>query len=315
MTFTLSFPTPRRKLRILTGMMKMASRLTLEAHCNHGLVMWSGGVGRGKTSCAEWMVDELNTQYDPQNPESFRLKHYEIGGIQKWKGRADKVALRSMYHAIVGPMDEGVYRTFPAEAIAEMIVYHMRSIGYQIVFVDEAGRLCLEALDALVLVSNTAGIMGWPLTIVIIGMDDLPIKITLNKRIYSRVYQKVCFQPYSMNETWDLLAALEPHFDNLRRDNKQAKQAKEQVALIHELCGGNPREITSFISRFAGIRREHTDMDIMVAIRSAHQQPTREENRIREDMGLTGVKKYKGRDAGKKGKKKGKTEKNEDKHK
>ena len=175
-------------------MMKFASKLTLEAHYNCGLVMWSGGVGRGKTWCAEWMVEELNAKYDPQNPDTFRLHHYEVGKIAKWSGREEKIALRSLYHATIGPMDEGVYRTFPLEAIAEMIVHGLRRMGYQIIFVDEAGRLSIGALDALVLVSNTAGIMGWPLTFVIIGMDDLPIKITSIERIYSRVHQKVCFR-------------------------------------------------------------------------------------------------------------------------
>jgi hypothetical protein len=230
------------------------------------------------------MVDELNAQYDPQNPESFRLLHYEVGTIAKWSGREDKTALRSLYHKIIGPMDEGVYRRFPLEAIAEMIVHGLKTTGCQIIFVDEAGRLSLGALDALVLVSNTAGLMGWPLTIVIIGMDDLPFKITLNPRIYSRVCQKICFEPYKLKETWDLLAVLDPHFARLNREDRKAK---EQVELVHELCGGNAREITSLVSRFAGMLREHPDVDPLIAIRGAHQQPTREERRIREDMGLT----------------------------
>ena len=284
MSSPLSFPVPRKKVRILTGMMKYASKLTLEAHYNGGLVMWSSGVGRGKTWCAEWMVEELNAQYDPLNPDAFRLKHYEIGRIAKWAGREEKIALRSLYHATIGPMDEGVYRTFPLESIAEIIVHGLRRIGYQMIFVDEAGRLSLNALDALVLVSDTAGIMKWPLTFVIIGMDDLPVKIKLNERIYSRVHQKVCFEPYKPHETWDLLAALDPYFAKLDR---KKSEFKEQVALVHELTGGNPRAITSFVGRFIGMRQGHPDTDPLVLIRSAHMQPSREETRMKEDMGLS----------------------------
>lgn len=284
MSYILSFPSAKQKVRILTSMMKYASMLTLKAHCNGGLVLWSGGVGRGKTWCAEWMVEELNAQYDSQNPDSFRLIHYEAGKIAKWSGREEKIALRSLYHKVIGPMDEGVYRTFPLEAIADMIVHGMRTMAYQIIFVDEAGRLSLNALDALVLVSNTAQSAGWPLTIVLIGMDDLPIKITLNRRIYSRICQKICFMPYTLTETWDLLAALEPHFASLDRNNYRHR---EQVELVHMLSGGNAREITSLVSRFAGMLRCHPDVDPMVVIRGAHEQPTRDERRIREDMGLT----------------------------
>lgn len=284
MSYPLNFPLPLKKVRILTGMMKYASKLTLEAHYNNGLIMWSGGVGRGKTWCAEWMVDELNAQYDSLKPDTFRLKHYEVGRIAKWSGREEKIALRSLYHASIGPMDEGVYRTFPLEAIAEIIVHGLRRMGYQIIFVDEAGRLSLGALDGLVLVSDTAGIMKWPLTIVIIGMDDLPVKIKLNERINSRVHQKVCFEPYKLHETWDLLAALDPYFAGL--DRKKLED-KDQVALVHELTGGNPRDITSFVGRFIGMRQGHPNIDPMVLIRSAHIQPSREEMRMREDMGFT----------------------------
>jgi hypothetical protein len=298
MSYSLNFPAPRKKVRILTGMMKYASKLTLEAHYNYGLVMWSGGVGRGKTWCAEWMVEELNAQYDPLNPDTFRLKHYEVGKIRKWSGREEKIALRSLYHATIGPMDEGIYRTFPLEAIAEIIVHGLRRMGYQIIFVDEAGRLSLDALDGLVLVSDTAAIMRWPLTIVVVGMDDLPIKIKLNERISSRVHQKVCFKPYELHETWDLLAALDHYFAGL---NRNKSKDKEQVALVHELMGGNPREITSFVGRFIGMYQTHPNVDPMVIIRSAHMQPSREEMRMCEDMGFSHRKTPRGKRSNKRG--------------
>jgi hypothetical protein len=308
MSSPLGFPAPRKKVRILTGMMKYASKLTLEAHYNGGLVMWSGGVGRGKTWCAEWMVEELNAQYDPQNPDTFRLKHYEVGGVRKWSGREEKIALRSLYHATIGPMDEGVYRTFPLEAVAEIVVHGLRRMGYQIIFVDEAGRLSVDALDGFVLVSDTAGNMKWPLTIVLIGMDDLPVKIKLNERINSRVHQKICFEPYKLHETWDLLAALDHYFAGL--DRKKSKD-KEQVALIHELTGGNPRAITSFVGRFIGMRQGHPNIDPLVIIRSAHMQPTREEMRMREDMGFSSKKPPQKKDSKKRGSEKSTTDNDE----
>jgi hypothetical protein len=140
-------------------MMKYAAKLTLDAHCNGGLVIWSGGPGRGKTKCAEWMQEELNRQYTPDNPSAFRVKHYEVGKVQPWRGREDKVMLRSLYHATIGHMDEGLFRTYPSEALAEFLVHSLQRAKYQIVFVDEAGRLSLSAIDTIVLVSDTAGLM------------------------------------------------------------------------------------------------------------------------------------------------------------
>lgn len=282
MSATLSFPAPKSEALVVTGMMKYAAKLTLDAHCNGGFVVWSGGVGRGKSVCARWMADELNSQYDPQNPSAFRVKHYEVGKIPPWSGVEEKIAIRSLWHATIGSMDEGMYRKFPVEALAELLVHSWMRICLQLVFVDEAGRLSLNAIDGLVLVSDTAANMKWPLTMGLIGMDDLPVKVGRNDRVKRRVYQWCYFKPYKLNETWDLLAALHTYFAALDRKNSSHR---EQVKLIHELTGGIPGYIAPFVSRFAGMLRDHPEIDPMVNIRAAHYQPSREEERIREEMG------------------------------
>jgi hypothetical protein len=284
MSSALSFPAPKTEALVITGMMKYAAKLTLDAHCNCGFVVWSGGVGRGKSVCARWMAEELNSQYDPQNPNAFRVKHYEVGKVPPWSGVEEKIAIRSLWHATIGSMDEGIYRKYPVEALAELLVHSWRRICLQLVFVDEAGRLSLNAIDGLVLVSDTAANMGWPLTMGLIGMDDLPVKVGRNDRIRRRVYQWCYFQPYKLNETWDLLVALHSYFAGLDRKNSAHK---EQVKLIHELYGGIPGYIASFVSRFAGTLRDHPEIDPMVNIRTAHYQPLREEERIKQEMGLT----------------------------
>jgi hypothetical protein len=271
-------------------MMKYAAKLTLDAHCNGGFVVWSGGVGRGKSVCARWMAEELNSQYDPQNPNAFRVKHYEVGKVPPWSGVEEKIAIRSLWHATIGSMDEGIYRKYPIEALAELLVHSWRRICLQLVLVDEAGRLSLNAIDGLVLVSDTAANMGWPLTMGLIGMDDLPVKVGRNDRIRRRVYQWCYFQPYKLNETWDLLVVLHPYFAGLDRKNSSHK---EQVKLIHEITGGIANDIASFVSRFAGMLRDHPEIDPMVNIRAAHYQPSREEERIKQEMGLAPKRKRK----------------------
>jgi general secretion pathway protein A len=284
MSTILSFPPPNKEVVVVTGMMKYAAKLTLDTHCNGGFVAWSGGVGRGKTVCARWMAEELNNQYDPHNSSAFRVRHYEVGKVPPWAGCEEKIAIRSLWHATIGSMDEGVYRKFPVEAQAELLVHSWQRMNLQLVFVDEAGRLSLDAIDGLVLVSDTAGNMKWPLTIVLIGMDDLPVKVGRNERIKRRIHQWCYFQPYKLDETWDLLAALHPYFAALDR-KKMAD--REQVELIHDLTGGIPGYITPFVSRFAGMLRDHPHIDPIINIRAAHYQPSREEERIKQEMGLT----------------------------
>jgi hypothetical protein len=284
MSTTLSFPSPKTESILVTGMMKYAAKLMLDAHCNGGFVVWSGGVGRGKTICGRWLAEELNGQYDPLNKSAFRVKHYEIGKVPQWSGCEEKIAIRSLWHATIGSMDEGIYRKYPIEALAELLIHSWMRICLQLVLVDEAGRLSLNALDGLVLVSDTAANMKWPLTIGLIGMDDLPVKIGRNDRIKRRVYQWCYFKPYKLEETWDLLAILHSYFAGL--DRKKSTH-KEQVELIHELTGGIPGYITPFVSRFAGMLRDEPKMDPMVNIRAAHYQPSREEERIKQEMGFS----------------------------
>jgi type II secretory pathway predicted ATPase ExeA len=271
-------------------MMKYAAKLTLDAHCNGGFVVWSGGVGRGKTICARWLVEELNSQYDPQNPSAFRVKHYEIGKVLPWSGCEEKIAIRSLWHATIGSMDEGIYRKYPVEALAELLIHSWMRISLQLVLVDEAGRLSLNAIDGLALASDTAANMKWPLTFGLIGMDDLPVKMGRNDRIKRRVYQWCYFKPYKLDETWNLLAAIHPYFTGLDR---KISAHKEQVKLIHELTGGIPGYITPFVSRFAGMLRDHPEMDPMINIWAAHYQPSREEERIKQDMGMLPKRKQK----------------------
>jgi len=284
MSQTLRFPTIKQEVIVVTGMMKYASKITLDAHCNCGFVVWSGGVGRGKTMCARWITEELNRQYDPQDMGAFRLRHYEVGKVPPWAGREEKIAIRSLWHATIGSMDEGMYRKYPVEAQAELLVHSWKRMNLQFVFVDEAGRLSLNAIDGLVLVSDTAGNMKWPLTFVLIGMDDLPVKVGMNERIKRRIHQWCYFQPYKLNETWDLLAALHIYFAGL--DRKKSAD-KEQVELIHQLTGGIPGFIAPFVSRFDSMLRDHPAINPIINIRAAHFQPSREEERIKQEMGLT----------------------------
>lgn len=246
MSFEVRFPGRRDEPLAETPMMWEMANRTLAVHPGSPLVVWTGRHRLGKTTTAKWLTQKINEAFDRDDPDAFRAVHYEVGEIPQWGGHGQKKAIRSLYHQLIGPLDEGVYRTTPPEALAEQLVFGTRKKHVGMVFVDEAGLLSLDAIRGMTLVRDVAENMGHILSLVFIGMDDLPSKMRRNKQVSGRVHEWCYFVPYSVDETWDLLAALHPHF---RGKDREDSDARAQVEFIHETIGGVPGEIVPFLRK------------------------------------------------------------------
>lgn len=243
---SINFPKIRKKKIILTKKMKRMINRTLRVHLGSALVVWSGVSRLGKTTTAAEMVRQLDAQYDPENPDAFRCVHYEVGEIPHWSGQEQKRGIRSLYHACIGRLDEGLYRTLPTEDLAKMLVYGLRRKNIRMVFVDEAGTLSIDAIRGMVLVRDVAEIEGWTLSLVFIGMDDLPTKMCAVPQIEKRIHEWCYFEEYSVKELFEILKELHPHFAVLDLNNPEHL---EQVEFIHQKFGGVPGEIIPFLTR------------------------------------------------------------------
>jgi DNA transposition AAA+ family ATPase len=204
--FRITFPTKRTFPIIETMMMRLIIERTLSVHILGALVIWYGISRIGKTTTAQLMVDKLAEAYDPDDPNAFRAVHYEVGKIEEYTGNETKRGIKSLYNAVIGtPLDEAVYIRDPPEVLAARLVHGAKLRNIQMVFVDEAGLLSLEAIRGMVLVRDVAENMGWTLTIVFIGMDDLPIKVTRKPQIVNRIHEWCFFKEYDFDDTWKLL--------------------------------------------------------------------------------------------------------------
>ena len=101
---------------VVTGQMKRAARRLLAIH--RGLGVLHGRSRLGKSTTAKWITNEVNKQFDPDEPGSFRAHHYECGEIRPYSGQEQKQGIRSLYHSTIGRLDEGQYRQLPAEDLA-----------------------------------------------------------------------------------------------------------------------------------------------------------------------------------------------------
>jgi AAA domain len=279
MSSIFEYPELVKPVVVETGMMKAAIRRMLAVHHLGGLCVWSGRAGMGKTTTAEYMVQLTEEAYDSDNPRAFRAMHY-IAGSKKITMSEAKHGIRSLYYGVGCSLDEGVYRTHLPEELAADLVHFLKKMNIQIVFVDEAGCLSLDAIRGIVLVSDTARLMGLTLTIVLIGMDNLPAKVTRIPQIDRRIHEWCYFKPCTLEETYKFLAALHPYFAGL---NPIDASHKEQISYIHEACKGMPGSLVPFVSRFGSMFGEVLDEDPMVHIQAALIQPLFDKKRCEDD--------------------------------
>ena len=265
---------------VTTGQMHRAARRLLAIH--RGLGVLHGRARLGKTETSIWIAGEVNKQFNPDESGSFRALHYECGEIRGHAGMASeqKQGIRSLYHAAIGRLDEGQYRQLPAEDLARQLVYGLRRKHLQLIFVDEAGSLSLDAIRGMVLVSDVAHLLDWTLNIIFVGMDDLPTKLIALPQIEHRIHEWIYYEPYTLDETWTLLAALHPHFKNLDKANESARQ---QVEFIHETYGGIPGEMVPFLRRLNSRLDAHHHTVDLTMLRAVHLSLQRDKNRAIED--------------------------------
>ena len=267
---TFKFPIPRKKVIVETELMLEMESRVLAIHGLCGLCVWYGSSGAGKSTSAEWMTERINEAFYANNQHSFKAVKYEVGKIKAGWGNEAKRAIRSLYSAIAGvTIDEGFYGRSTAEELADLIVYTAQKEQIQIAFVDEAGLLSLDAIGGLVLVSDKAKELGFNLTIVLVGMDDLPQKLDPKRRpqIYRRIHDWCYFRHYDLDQTVTLLKALHPHFASL--DETQRSDG-EQFKFVHEISNGLPGFIVQFISRFDAQYKVSTDAVDTTFLRAVH---------------------------------------------
>lgn len=242
--FTIRFPTGKTEKIVETAIMREVITRTLAVHPGNGL--WYGLSRVGKTTTAREMVKKIKEAYDANNPDAFRAVHFSVGEIAAWSGNEQKKGLKSLYNATLGRIDEGVYMNSPPETIAKIIAVGLMRKNIGLVLIDEAGNLSLDAIRGIMMVYDEAKNMEYRLSLVFIGMDNLPVKVTQLPQIEGRIHEWCYFEPYTLEELAELLSQLHPHFAGL--DLNDPIQLG-QIETIYNLYGGFPGLVVPFITK------------------------------------------------------------------
>jgi hypothetical protein len=261
------FPIPARRAIYTTDLMREMASRTQAVHGHGAFVVYSGEAGVGKTTTARELTAAFGRAFTSENPRAFRAIHFEVGRVANGHTHEAKRMIRSLYAAVGANLDEGVYERHPPEEIAGEFIEYIRQRRIQMIFVDEAGLLSLEGINGLVTVLDIAKNNGWPLTIVLIGMDDLPLKLRRRPQIARRVFEWCTFVRYGFEDTVRLLRAMHPHFEALSVENPQHRA---QFEFVQEISGGLPGFMASFIERFDYRLRGYKDAVTVNFLKTVH---------------------------------------------
>lgn len=230
----------------VTGMMREVISRTLAVFGHGTFVVFCGEAGVGKTTTANELRRALDRAFKHEDPNAFRAIYLEVGRVPVGQGHEAKRAIRSLYTAAGAVLDEGIYNRYPPEELAAEFIEFIKMRRIKMIFVDEAGLLSIEAIGGLVTVLDVSRHMEHPLTIVLIGMDDLPIKIRRRPQINRRVFEWCTFTPYGFDDTVRMLRVMHPHFAALDLENPEHRA---QFDFVHEASNGLPGFMSCFIER------------------------------------------------------------------
>lgn len=220
----------------VTGLMREAMKHTLHARPDSGVVIWTGPTRIGKTTTARHLMQLINDAYSPGEATAFRCAYAEVGITPRFKElRSMKQGIRSLHATILGPLDDRIYHRELAQELVQRVVEGARLTQVGMVFIDEAGCLGIDEIRGMVAVRNAAEVAGWPLSIVFIGMDNLPGVLHDNPHVEGRIHSWCYFEPYDIDTTWAFLAAVSTHFRSLKRRDIDHEA---QVAFVHETYRG-----------------------------------------------------------------------------
>jgi len=182
------------------GALRDAIKLAKLGHRSPGLQTWVGHAGVGKTVAARQLVHEINQAADG----AFRARYLMMGGdVDHASQRQMKRGIYALWAAIMDDtLAGGRLRQLQEDQLAMQIVEQVQLERIQFIVIDEAGTKNEKEIRGLTFVSDLARNTGWPLPILLVGMDDLAHKVAAIPALESRRRYIKVFEP------WDKTACL-----------------------------------------------------------------------------------------------------------
>ncbi len=262
-------PLPELRLHASDGVilehaqLRSAIKLAKVMHATTpGLQVWTGDAGVGKTVAAEQLALECNAAADAGKPGAYRAQYFLTGGdVDHTSQRFMKKGIYCVYECVVDELSRGELTRRTERALATDIVEQIRLTNLQLLIIDEAGTKNSAEIRGLALIYDIARQHHWPLTLLLVGMDDLAHKVRGLPVLESRVRATRVFHEWSVNECASFLASRSEAI----RERLQGGGADVQAAirLLVAETGGRLRALHTLLAEVDGRLRARASAKLL----------------------------------------------------
>lgn len=282
---SLLYPAPRQTRIVVTPEIESAFQRVSVCHSGPGqMVAIVGPSGAGKTTSMRLLSRQIDEDCAANVPDAWRALYYVTADLSNaHRTTLERHVLAQMLSDGFGLSVEKDLRRSRPEDLRQKILLAARQRNVQMVFIDEAGLIPSLGLNALANLVNAAEVnFEWKLTIVLVGMNNLPLTIRELPQVERRVVDTILFQPYGPEEALEALAQIEPFFESLDLGTEDGKAVIEFMTSPEVSSGGMLGIMIQLVQRTGDLCRRDGRPFCLRELRMVHQLSARDRNRAVE---------------------------------
>ena len=229
-----------------TALMRSAIRFALGSHGRiAGFHVWSGLAGMGKSTAARYAVQQCETGTVCGVPVDFRAEYVLAPEISRSSSSAFDDPLWALYSHFVRHAPR---RSTDKSRLAIELATYFQSTRTAFLFIDEAGQMNHpRAFAGLTHLLNTAATLTprWMMSIVLVGMNNLPALVTREPQVESRILNWFAFKAYT--ETHDVYRLLATSFPEVAALDAAAAATHATMQALMKVSGGSLRGMVGLV--------------------------------------------------------------------
>jgi Cdc6-like AAA superfamily ATPase len=278
-------PVTQRRIVVTDTIELAASRILIVHEMRGQFALMAGRSGAGKTTAATHICSALTEDCDNKAPNAFRARQYVSSDMRAV--RADMIERRLLAEFLGKALDISVpvdsRRQSPA-MLSSQILVALKQRNIQMVFIDEAGLVPSLGLNVLANLMNEACLKHhFPLTIVLVGMNDLPLTAYELPQVRRRIGDTICFEPYTAADALVVLREVDPYFSSLQTRPAEHDEVMEFLMSPEVSDGGMLGQMIQLVERASKFAKVQGHTPSITALRTAHLIKAKDAQRAATD--------------------------------